>query len=115
MYLLHGFDPGAKLTLPILSVMVVLSVWHSKYQRKQLLALIIIDEFDARVQEYEKLYTFRMLWYLFSCLVSCFLAVLTGRTLFTYYAAFDILVSISYYPKLALFKRELQNDEIMFY
>ena len=113
VYLLAGFDPGKKLTIPILGLMVVLAFVFATNQRKQLSRIVSIEDFDTRVAEYEKFYKFRMLWYLVSCFVSCGLVLLTGRYVFLIYGVFDILVALPFYPSLLMFKKELQNEEII--
>lgn len=96
-------------------VMLLLAVFHSQYQRKQLRRLNAIEDFELRVEAYEKFYRLRMLWFLLSCLVSCFLTIVTGQKLFLYFAVLDILLALPHYPKLSMFKRELNNDEIMLF
>jgi hypothetical protein len=113
VYVLNGFDPGKKLTLPILPVMAALAMVHSYYQKKKLAALRVINNFDERVEAHQKFYKFRLLWFLFSCLVCCVLSLLTGRNLFLYFAIFDIVAALPFFPALLLFKRELNNDQIM--
>jgi len=113
VYLLYGFDPGKKLTLPILLVMAVLAGFHSHYQKKKLAAVQLIDNFGERVEAHQKFYKFRLLWFLFSCLIGCMISLLTGRNLFLYFAIFDIVVALPFYPSLLLFKRELNNEQIM--
>lgn len=113
IYILDGFDPGKKLTMPILIAMIVLSIVHQQYQARRLVKLQAISEFDLREQEYEKFYKFRLVWYFFSCLISCVLAVLTGRFLFLYFAIFDLVISLPFYPSLFLFKKELKNEEVL--
>lgn len=115
VYILRGFDPGQKLTFPIMGIVVILAVIHSQYQRKQLQQLIAIEDFEGRVEAYEKFYNLRMWWFVFSCASSCFLTVLTSRQLFLFYAMFDILISLQFFPTLKRFKRELQNDDILLY
>ncbi len=112
-YLLAGFDPGKKLTLPILIILTILAATHSQYQKKKLAKLQEITDFDQRVEEYEKFYKFRLLWFLFSCLVSCALSLLTARYFFLYFAVFDILIALPFFPRLKLFKMELKNEEII--
>ena len=114
VYLLANFDPGKKLTWPIFGVMIILAGIHSQQQKKKLSKLWEIEDFTHRVSEYQKLYGFRLLWFLFSCLLSCGLAILTGRQLFAYFGAFDLVMVLFHYPSLMLFKRELKNDEIFF-
>lgn len=113
-YILAGFDPGKKFTSPILLALVVLAVAHAQFQKKKLSKLQQVTDFELRLAEYEKFYRFRLYWFLFSALVSCMLVLLTGRTLFMYFAVFDILVSLPYFPNKFLFKKELQNEEIVF-
>ena len=113
--LLNHFYPDTRLTLSILFVMVVFAFLHSSFTRSRLRKLLLIEDFDERADAYEKLYRLRVFWFLFSGLVSCGLALLSGRTLFCYYAMFDIVISLNYYPNLALFKKELNNEEIIFY
>ncbi|NII25206.1 hypothetical protein HB364_08950 [Pseudoflavitalea sp. X16] len=115
IYILSGFDPGKKLTSPILFAMIILAVVHGQHQKKQVKKLEGISNFEDRVTAYEKIYKSRLLWFFFACFISCFLAILTGRYLFFYYAIFDIVFSLLCYPNLLLFKRELKNEEIIFY
>jgi hypothetical protein len=114
-YLLRGFDPGSKLTFPFLGLVVALAFLHANYQRKQLQRLLTIEDFESRVEAYERFYILRMWWFVFSCGSSCLLTLFTARQLFIYYGAFDILMSLMFYPTLKRFRRELQNDEILLY
>ncbi len=113
--LLNNFYADTKLTLSILSFMVVFAFLHSAFTKNQFHKLSLIENFEDREMAYEKLYRLRVFWFLFSGLVSCGLALLSGRTLFCYYAMFDIVISLNYYPNLSLFKKELNNKEIIFY
>ncbi|WP_315817872.1 hypothetical protein [Paraflavitalea speifideaquila] len=115
IYILAGFDPGKKLTLPILFGMVLLTILLAQHQRKQLRKIDEIEVFEEKVIAYEKIHRLRVLLSMFACFVSCFLAILTGRMTFFYYAIFDIVASLPSYPNLFLFKRELKNDDILFY
>lgn len=113
--LVSSFYPDTRLTLSILFVMVVFAFVHSSFTKSRLRKLSLIENFEERVAAYEKLYRLRIIWFLFSSLVSCGLAVFSGRTLFCYYAMFDIVISLGYYPNLTLFKKELNNEDIIFY
>ena len=115
VYYLLQYEGGKKLTLPILSVMVILAALHSRYQKKELIRLSTIDDFDKKIDEYERFYKFRMIWFFFSCLISCILSVFSNQYLFLCYAGFDVLISLQFYPTLKRFKRDLQNEEIIFY
>ena len=114
-YLLRGFDPGSRLTLPFLALVVLLAFVHGSFQRKQLNRLVAIEDFESRVSAYERFYSFRMWWFVFSCASSCLLTLFTNRQLFIYYGAFDILMSLQFFPTLKRCRRELQNDDILLY
>lgn len=111
--ILSNFDPGRKYTLPILFGMVLLSVFYSYYRKNSLERIFRYAGFDEQVMAYEKVYKSTLGWYLFSCLISCFLSVLTARNAFLYYALFDLLVTLPYYPNKIIFRKELRNDEII--
>jgi hypothetical protein len=113
--ILHNFDPERNFTLPILLAAVVLSGFYGSYHRKQLNRLQDLPSFEEKVEAYEKLYRLRMRWFVGSCMLSCFLAVLTARPVFTYLAFFDALICLPYYPTALLFRKELRNDEIILY
>ncbi|WP_290795807.1 hypothetical protein [Flavihumibacter sp. UBA7668] len=105
--------PVSRFTLHILIGMVALAWIHTGYQKKQLSKIKSIEDFDVRINEYEKFYKFRLIWFLFSCFISCSIALFTARHLFIGYAIVDILISLPFYPNLPLFKRELNNSEIL--
>ena len=114
VYIFHGLNYGRGLTMPVLFVMVVLALWHSQYQRNELRKILTFSDFDERLAGYERYYRFQMFWFFFSCLISCFLCILTNRFLFLCFACFDVFVSLQLFPTLRRFRRDLQNDEIFF-
>ena len=113
--ILSNFDPNRKFTWPILLAMIVIAVLYSYYRKIKLNRVFDFLEFNDQVEAYERVYSYTMRWYMFSCMVSCFLGVLTARNIFLYYAIFDLLVTLPYYPNRFLFRKELRNDEIIIY
>jgi hypothetical protein len=103
------------ITIPLFGVILAMVVFHTYYVRNRLNKLGDIPDFDERVNEHMKIYKVRLLWHFLSCLLSCFLGVLTGRELFFYFSLIDTLGMLPLYPNLAIFKRELKNDDIIFY
>src|SRR5687767_10283382 len=79
MYRLSDFDPVKKLTFSVFMIIVIIGVVHTQYQKKKLTRISNIADFNIRVAEYEKLYKFRILGFLFLCFASCILFILTTR------------------------------------
>jgi hypothetical protein len=103
------------ITIPLFAVMIAMAFFHTYYVRNKLSKLEAIADFDERVNEHLKIYKIRLMWHFFSCLLSCFLGVLTGKDLFFYFSLIDTVSMLPLYPNLAIFKRELNNDDIIFY
>lgn len=103
------------LAIPIMGVLAVLAFVHAYYQRKRLQKINGMEDFEEKGAAYQRLYTFRVLWYLFSSYTSCLLYVLAMHKLFLLFALFDLLQLIFNYPNRNIFKRELQNEDIIFY
>lgn len=115
-----GFDGlaavlGASFAMPLLLVMVILAITHSIYQRRQLNRLQRYTDFEERLVAYEQIYNIRMIWFVFSCIVSCILYLIFERMLFLYLAILDTLTALPFYPAASLFRREMKNDEIDIY
>jgi len=106
---------GNRLSQPILLGMVLVAWIHSVSQRKQLARIVTIENFDQQIREYEKHYRRKMLWYFTACLISAILFIVTAKWIFLLFGVMDIVFSIAFFPRVNLFKRELQNDEIMLY
>jgi len=98
-----------------LVIMIIPAVTYTWRLKKDLAALDGITDFEEKVARYEKIYRNRLYWFLFSCILSCVLYVLSNRSIFLFYAVFDMAITFPYYPSKAVFQRELKNDEINFY
>ncbi len=115
IYSVPLYSTGRQITMPILLLMVLISFIYMQRIRKRLGALDNVEDFEVKVQEYEKIYKARLQLLLLACVISCFLFILTARPFFFYYAILEVLIVLPYYPNAFLFKRELKNDEIILY
>lgn len=102
------------LAMPVLIGMIALAWMHTILTRKKVDKLTKINDFERRVVMHERIYWFRMLWYLFSCIVCCILFILVTKKFFLYYAIFNVVFLLLLYPNKAVFKKELRNEEIIF-
>lgn len=104
---------GTSFAMPLLGAMIVLAVVHTFYQRRQLSRLNRIEDFEEKLSRYESFYQLRMLWYLFSCVVSVILYLIFERKLFLLFASIDLVTALPFFPAAALFRKELRNEEII--
>lgn len=114
-FFVPAFAFGRQITLPVLLIMFVVSLLHGRSLRKRINALGEIADFETKVQEYEKVYRYRLQWNLITTLILCILFVLTGRYFFFYFAILQVVLYLPFYPNLLLFRRELRNEEIILY
>ena len=104
-----------RMAVPIMAVLAVLSYGHSFYRKRQLKRLLLLPSFEQKVKAYEQLYRFRLLWFLFSGACCCAVYLLSLHRLFLFFALFDAVMLLMHYPNKAVFRRELQNEDILFY
>jgi|GEM_PF-835698 len=104
-----------RMAVPIMAVLAVLAFVHSFYRKRQLQRLDKMNSFDQKVQAYEKIYKFRLQWFVFSAGICCGLYVLSLHRLFLFFALFDLLLLIGNYPNKTIFKKELNHEDIIFY
>jgi uncharacterized membrane protein len=104
---------GTGFAMPLLGLMIVLAIVHTLYQRRQLAQLSNYTDFEEKLSRYERIYRIRMLWYLFSCVVACILYLIFERKLFLLFALLDLVTALPFYPAVALFRKELKNDEVI--
>lgn len=104
-----------QITFPILMIMFLVTLWHSRNLRKRVEALGSIEDFETRVQQYEKVYRYRLQWNLVTCLILCLLFALSARYFFFYFSIFQVVLYLPFYPNTILFRRELRNEEIILF
>src|SRR5215213_2441930 len=56
------FGLSRKITFPLLLLLFFVSVWHGRNLRKRIASVSSIEDFEERVQEYEKAYRYRLHW-----------------------------------------------------
>ncbi|MBO9657712.1 MAG: hypothetical protein J7527_02715 [Chitinophagaceae bacterium] len=113
--LIPGYRAGKSFTNPLLILIIAIAVIHTFQQRKYLMAVSLIQDFEIRLTQYAKFYRKRMIWYIFSVLTSCLLCLLSQRDIFLYYCGADVLLSLPFYPSAFLLKRELRTNDIILY
>jgi hypothetical protein len=104
-----------KLSTPIMALLLVFSLLHSSFQKKSLQKLSLLHNFDDRAREHQRIYQLRLYWFLFSAFTSCCLFIVAHHLLFFYFAIFDTLLLVMNYPNKQVFKKELMEDDIIFY
>lgn len=105
---------GSKLvSYSLIGLLIAGALLQVKYQRKKLIQIAWMPFFDTRVKLYDKLFTIRMYWHLLSCIVTAIIIIVTLDTYFFYYGILDVIMAFMYYPRLALFQRELREENIV--
>ena len=112
---LQPFDLLRRFSSPILIGMMVLAIFYSSHRRKKLKEINTLDDFPSRVKAYQKVYRLHNGWFVLSCFISCVLFVATVRNFFFYFALLELLITLTAYPSVALFRRDLKNKEFVLY
>ncbi|PZR29381.1 MAG: hypothetical protein DI535_03310 [Citrobacter freundii] len=115
VHLIPGYKAGDNLTNPLLIFIVIIAVIRALQQRKHLMKIFSIRDFELRLARYEKFYRKRTITYLLSVIGSCLLCLLSQKILFLYYAGLDVLLSLPFYPSAFLLKRELRTNDIILF
>ena len=108
------YSLGKQMIRPSMYTIAVLAIFYTQWQKKQVARLATFENFEERVVEYEKVYKYRLYWYLFACLVACVLFLLTAINVFFIFGILDVLMLLPYYPNKLLFKKDLKNNELVF-
>jgi hypothetical protein len=107
-----GIALGRSITLPVLALMTIAAFILSRWESRKIKDLSKI-EFDERVVRYLEIYKSRVSWFILNCFISCLLFFVTTRSLFLYFALFDVLRSFSNFPTKAVFRRDLKTNDII--
>ena len=106
--------PGTKTLKDIIMYsMIGAAAIFSFYQQKQKQRLLSFTDFDEKLAFYQKIFHSRLWWYALSCIVSAFLLFLTARKFFLYLAIFDLVVMLLAFPNKTLFKKELNEEDLI--
>jgi NADH:ubiquinone oxidoreductase subunit K len=113
-YINWNFE-GSTITVDILLIaMIGLAILFSLYSRRQKIKMQAIADFEEKLSFHRRYFWIRMWWLLLSGATSCFLFVLTSYRFFFWFVLFDFLSLLLAFPNKLLFKRELNEDEIIF-
>jgi hypothetical protein len=101
-------------TRGLLLLLVVAAILQTAYQKKLQKKLRSMKDLEVQATLYLKIYKLRLYWKCSSCLVSCFIHLLTGRNIFLYFAVFDVATTWTYFPNKALIKKEINTEDVLF-
>ena len=107
-------DDNLSETRGLLLLLIVAAVLQTAYQKKLLKKPRSMTDLEAQATLYLNIYKQRLYWKCGSCLVSCFIHLLTGRNIFLYFAIFDVATTWTYFPNKALMRKELNCEEVLF-
>ena len=94
--------------------LVLTSIIYSYYQKVQKDKLRAFIEFEDKKLFHLKYYKIRILWFVLSCLASCILFLVVANWFFFYFALFELLLMFITFPNRYFFKREMNEDDIVF-
>lgn len=83
------------------------------YQQAQRKKLVQYSNFDDKIRFYESFYRNRNWWQVFSCVISCFLLLITHRLIFLAFCLWDLVTMLIAYPSPAMIRKDLGDEEIM--
>lgn len=95
----------------VLIGLTLVSSWWKRNQKKKLGST---RTFSGKHSYYKIIYLSRLWWNLFSASAASFLFVLTGRSIFLYFAIFEVLVTVLSYPFELVIKKDLGREDIVF-
>lgn len=95
----------------VLIGLTLVSSWWKRNQKKKLGST---RTFSGKLSYYKIIYLSRLWWNLFSASAASFLFVLTGRSIFLYFAIFEVLVTVLSYPFELVIKKDLGREDIVF-
>lgn len=94
--------------------MVALAFLYGYYLRKLKIKLLSIPDFEDKLAFHRKYFRIKMWWNLLSGTTSCLLYLLTANRFFFWFVLFDLLGLLLSAPKPFFFRRELNDDDIIF-
>ncbi len=98
----------------LIIVLIVLALVASWWKRNQKKKLVSTRTFSGKLSYYKQIYLSRLWWNLFSASAATFLFVLTGRSIFLYFALFEVLITALSYPFELVIKSDLGREDIVF-
>ena len=109
------FPTGSRSIISLLMTLLVgVAISQTAFTKKKLEKLQTFTGFEDKVGYYKKIYQVRMYWKLLSCLSSCCFHIISGRSMFLYFAVFDVLTTWVYLPNKHVIRKEFDMEEIEF-
>jgi hypothetical protein len=87
---------------------------HTIYTNSQRKKLLTIENIEEKLAFHRKIFKMRIMWNVVACALSCFLFLLIGRNIFLYFALYDLFMLLILFPNKTFFKKELNDQEIVF-
>ncbi len=84
------------------------------YLQKQRQVMVEIPDFEARKNFHQTLFRKRLYWCIFSTSLACILYWILAQSFYLYISLFEIVGVLLSFPHPFIFKRELQDPEIVF-
>lgn len=94
--------------------MVGIAIIYSFYLRRLKEKMQGIIDFAEKLSFHRRYFRIRMWWNILSGASSCFLYLLTANRFFFWFVLFDFLSLLIVFPNKFFFKKELNDDEIIF-
>ncbi len=94
--------------------MVGLALLYSFYLRSLKEKMQRLTNFEEKLAFHRRYFKTRMWWNILSGAISCFLYLLTAHRFFFWFVLFDFLSLLIIFPNKFFFKKELNDDEIIF-
>ena len=87
---------------------------HTIYTNSQKKKLLTIENIEEKLASHRKIFKLRLMWNVVACALSCFLFLLIGRNIFLYFALYDLFMLLILFPNKTFFKKELNDNEVVF-
>ncbi len=91
-----------------------LAVIYGFYLRNQKDKMQGMTDFEKKLSAHRRYFNIRMRWYILSAAVSCVLCLLVANRFFLFFALFELLMLLIVFPNKAFFRKELNDEEIIF-
>jgi hypothetical protein len=96
----------------LIGVIFFTTLTYSSKRKKELKAILQVNDYDEQFRLYEKYYIKKYIWNAFSLFLTGVFFVITNKDLFLYMLFIQLAFSLLLYPYKRLLSTELRNTEI---
>jgi hypothetical protein len=114
IYLGQFFIQSKTIVYGFLALMLAVTFVYSLYLRRQREKLQAIADFDKKLAFHQNYFKTRMWWQILGGATSCILYMITAHRYFFWFALFDLLSLVVVFPNKFFFKKELNDEDIIF-